>query len=296
MKRILKLIKLTAFFLIALFTGCTSQSVTRDNVHVQSDKKENQGKVTMKEINIPNKDVENGVIFGQLFLPEGEGKFPLIITSHGYNGCHTDFFEDCKYYSENGFAAFCYDFAGGSSRSKSTGKSTDMTLLSEKANLITVMDYFSKEDYIDSNNIILMGASQGGMVSALVADERPEKVKALALYYPAFCIPDNWRDKYPSDDKIPETVNFWGLELGKAFFESTIKLHVEELTGKYSGPVIVIHGTSDDVVPLHYSEEAKNRYSNAELKIFTGERHGFSPEASIEARKLVLSFAQNAIN
>lgn len=277
--------------LAAAFTGCASNK----EVSKVQETVEPQRKVRMQQIRIKNPAVENGVIYGRLFKPQEEGKFPLIITSHGYNGSNMDFGDDCNYYAKNGFAAFCYDFAGGSARSLSTGSSTEMTLLTEKDNLLTLVNYFSTQDYIDTDNIILMGGSQGGLVTALVADEIPSKIKAVALYYPAFCIPDDWRKQFPTTDKIPNVMNFWGLDLGKPFFEVATAMHVEEVTGKYAGPVLIIHGNLDDIVPLRYAQDAEKRYPNAKLTVLSGERHGFSPTGAIQARKMVLEHAQAAM-
>ncbi|MCR4631740.1 MAG: alpha/beta hydrolase, partial [Treponema sp.] len=131
--------------------------------------------------------------------------------------------------------------------------------------------------------------------SSLVADEIPDRIKALALYYPAYCIPDDWRKQFPEGSEIPETMNFWGLDLGKKFFEVATALHVEECTGKYTGPVLIIHGTQDNIVPLSYAQDAQKRFPNAQLEIFEGEGHGFSPQAGYKARDLVLAHAKKAL-
>ena len=46
-----------------------------------------------------------------------------------------------------------------------------MTIFSEKEDLELVLEYFKKEDFVDEKNIFLFGASQGGLVTSLVAEE-----------------------------------------------------------------------------------------------------------------------------
>ncbi len=253
-----------------------------------------QVKVVSRDINVPKSNTE-GSIYGRLFIKNDGKKHPLIITSHGYNGIGNDFADDCAFYAKNDFAAFTYDFSGGSTRSQSTGKSTEMTLLTEKKDLLDVIDFVSTLDGVDSDNIFLMGGSQGGMVTALVAEELGEKIKAISLYYPAFCIPDDWRKTYPEGAEIPEQFNFWGLTLGKDFVEVARSIDVEKATGKYKNPVLIVHGTDDQIVNISYAEAAQKRYPNARLEILQGEGHGFKSEEAAKARKLVLEHMQSQL-
>ncbi len=250
---------------------------------------------TMEEFKVENKEIENHLISGTLFKPSGEGKHPAIIFSHGYNGVGADFYDDSAFFARNGFVAYCYDFCGGSMRSQSKGRTVDMTLLTEKSDLLAVVDAISGLDFVDTDKIFLLGGSQGGLVTALAIEEIGEKIKAVALYFPAFCIPDNWRDQYPDRNSIPKMVNFWGMNLGRDFFLTAIDMDVTKLTGNYAGPVLIVHGSADDIVPLSYAEDAQKRYPNAKLEVLQGERHGFSPFGAETARNLVLNHINSVL-
>ena len=243
--------------------------------------------IMMQEIHIPNPRIEGGEIYGILSIPNDGEKHPAVIISHGYNGSHATSIENCRYYASKGIVALAFDFAGGSRHSRSTGKSVDMSLLTEKDDLHTVVDYVKNLDCINSKNIFLQGESQGGLVSALLADEIPDEICGMILYYPAFCIPDDWRKNLSAEKNIPETMNFWGLDLGRTYFETAISTNIEEDTGHYAGPVLIVHGSSDSIVPLHYAQEAEERFPNASLVIIDGEGHGFSYAANEKARDLV---------
>lgn len=243
--------------------------------------------VTVRKLSIPNPHTQ-GNLFAIEALPKEEGKYPVVIASHGYNGSHADFYDDCRYFAENGFVALAYDFAGGSSRSQSTGKSVDMSVLTEKEDLKTVISYVKSLDEVDSNNIFLLGGSQGGFVSSLVADEMEDSIRALEMYFPALCIPDDWRKNFADENAISDTIDFWGLTLSRTYLDAVKEMHVEDVTGKYKGPVLILHGDNDKVVPLHYSQEAEKRYQSAKLIVMQGEGHGFSPSSAAKARSLVL--------
>ncbi len=229
-------------------------------------------------------------IYGKLYTytPDKEGKHPTVILSHGYNGCNTDFVNECRYFASNGFNAYAFDFCGGSTRSKSSGSSTDMTIFTEKADLLAVIDYIKNMDTVDVSRIYLLGGSQGGFVTALAAEERADIINGIVLYYPAFSIPDNWRNKFKSTDEIPETIDFWELTLGKSFYTSLRDFYTFDNIGKFDKNVLIIQGDKDDVVGMENAKKATEIYKNAELVVLNGEGHGFSPEGSKKAMKLAL--------
>lgn len=74
----------------------------------------------------------------------GAAPKPAVILSHGFLGnekmCHTY----AKLLAELGYVTFTFDFCGGGLGSRSDGKSENMTLLTEKADLLAVIDYVKK--------------------------------------------------------------------------------------------------------------------------------------------------------
>ena len=231
-------------------------------------------------------------IDGSIYRPEGTGCFPIVIFSHGFNGHQSDFEHMTELLAENGIGSFCFNFCGGGTRDTSGFPTTRMSLITEKEDLFAVLDEVRSWDWVDLDHIYLFGSSQGGMVSALAAEERGERIRSMILQYPAFCIADDWQKRFPNRGDIPEQVEFWDVALGRAYFEAVRNFKIEERTGRFDKPVLIMHGTKDDVVPISYSEQAAKRYPNARLEIFPEERHGFSPEGERRAAELVLAFIQ----
>ena len=54
-------------------------------------------------------------IYGELFIPDGDAPFPLVILSHGYGGSHNDLIKYAEMFARNGLAAYVFDFIGGGS-------------------------------------------------------------------------------------------------------------------------------------------------------------------------------------
>lgn len=231
-------------------------------------------------------------IYGVSYMPKHEGKCPVVIFSHGYNGKHTDFIRISEYLASNGIGTYCFDFCGGSVNGKSDLSTVEMTIFTEKEDLCAVIDNVKKWEMIDSDNIFLFGASQGGLVSALVADERKEDIKGMLLLFPAFCIADDWNKKFPAIESIPDVHELWGMTLGRTFFESIHGYDVYEFIGKFDKNILMFHGDQDAVVALEYVEKASRLYPNVNLEIFQGEGHGFSEDGNKRVEEKTYDFVK----
>ena len=242
-----------------------------------------------KPIDVYMQDGTNKV-YGKIYMPEKEGTYPAIIMCHGYNGSHADFINECTYFAQNGYVACTIDFCGGSERSKSDGKTTETTIFTEKSNLLATYNYIKNLSYVDSNQIFLFGGSQGGLVTALATEEVAAGVKGMILYFPAFNIADDWRGMWPDVSKIPDTIDFWGLKLGKVFATSIHDFYPFQHVGSYSKNVLILYGAKDAIVKRSYIDQAVAAYQHADLIVYPNDGHGFTPETAVKAREEVLQF------
>ncbi|MCR5744156.1 MAG: alpha/beta fold hydrolase, partial [Lachnospiraceae bacterium] len=264
-----------------------TEEVTTTEEVADSEEEDGMYKVKKEEYIVEHDGLQ---VYGRIFMPDAEGTFPAIILSHGYNGSADDWGLECNYYAQHGYVAYAYDFCGGSVNSRSSLKATEMTILSEKADLIAVFENISSLENVDKDRVYLMGGSQGGLVSALAAEELGSRVKAMILYFPAFCVPDNWTDMYASVDDITEVIEFWGMKLGKNFAVTVRDIDISTAIGGYEGSVIIMHGDQDAIVPLSYSQNIIKQYKKARLMLMPGEGHGFSPAGAQTAMENTLDF------
>lgn len=232
-------------------------------------------------------------IYGKLYLPQNNGLVPIVIFSHGYNGTSESFDLYGKFLAENGIAAYCFDFCGGSERSKSSLKTTEMTIFTEISDLKAVLENLKEWDNIDKNNIFLFGESQGGFVTSLAIEDYINEIKGVILLYPAFCIVDNWTQKYKDINEIPEEVSFWDMKLGGNFIKSIYGFDIKKHIGKYKNNILILHGDKDSVVSQDYSFDISKLYKNSKVVIFPGEGHGFSEEGVQKVMNMVLQFVNN---
>lgn len=232
---------------------------------------------------------------GTFYMPKGKEQFPVVIFSHGYNGYKTDFDISARYFASNGIGAFCYTFCGGSTRDQSGFQTTEMTLFTEKEDLAAAIDELKTWDCVERENIYLFGASQGGMVSALVAEDKPSDIAGLILLYPALCIADNWNKRFKNLEDIPDKEELWGMTLGHKFFKSIHNFNVKEQIGHFKKNVLIIHGAEDCIVPLDYSIWASECYKNARIEVFQKEGHGFSENGNRRMEAMALYFLHDCM-
>ncbi|WP_139365068.1 alpha/beta hydrolase family protein [Litchfieldia alkalitelluris] len=218
-------------------------------------------------------------IYTVSYMPNSKEKCPVVIFSHGFNGTNVDFAMNSDYLAKNGVGAICFDFCGGSVHSKSDLETNEMSIFTEKEDLCAVVETIKNWEYVDPDNIFLFGGSQGGLVSALVADEYAEEIKGLLLLYPALCIADDWNKRFPTLASIPDSLEVWGVLLGKIYFEYIHNFNVFDHIGKFNKNVLIFHGDQDEIVTLEYGKKAEMVYPHARIEVFPGEGHGFSEES-----------------
>lgn len=192
----------------------------------------------------------------EMYIPENVKPKGIIIVSHGYSATMESTFRYVNPLIKTGYAICLFDFGGyGSSRSRDFNE-LDASVLTEKVDLITVIKDMEKNFH--PKRLILMGCSQGGLVSALVANDYPKLIDKMILFYPGFSIPDNMKSGHP-------ILSYDGARIGARYVVDGQKLDPWKQIKNYHGPVLICHGTADYLVNFKYSQTAAKVYSNAKL-------------------------------
>lgn len=238
-----------------------------------------------------------------LTLPDGfdteTDNCPLVILMHGIFSSKnfTPMPTIAKQLAKKGIASIRFNFGGHWS---SEGKMELMTIEKEIADALAMWEYACSLPYV--SKIGLLGHSQGGVVASMTAGriaamgDTAKPLYGLALLAPASVLKNACRNGGLFDARFnpadpPEYVRCFGMmKLGREYLLSTQQLDIYGTAEAYRGPVRIIHGSNDRLVPMWCSEDFKKTYGEAaELLVVDGENHRLSKKTK-EVAKLVVDF------
>lgn len=227
---------------------------------------------------------QGGLSF-KISLPEGfnpeSDSCPMVILMHGifsskdYNPMPAI----ARGLAKAGIASIRFDFNG---HGKSEGLMQEMTIEKEIADAMAVWQYVKSLPYV--SEIGLLGHSQGGVIASMTAGRLAGRGKevpvGVVLIAPGSVIKEACQGgKFfnasfdPKDP--PEFIRCWGvMKLGREYLLTTQELDIYGTAAAYKGPVRILHGTKDNIVPMWCSEKFKETYGDkAELSVIDGENH-----------------------
>lgn len=220
----------------------------------------------------------------EITLPDGfnedTDKCPMVILMHGIFSSKNivPIPALAKALAKEGIASICFDFGG---HWKSEGKMQYMTVGKEIEDALAMWEYAKSLPYV--SKIGLLGHSQGGVVASMTAGIlafRGESPAALVLVAPGSVVQDACKNGRffgaefnPADP--PEYVKCFGImKLGREYILTTQELDIYGTAKAYTGPVRLIHGSKDTIVPMSCSDKFVETYTqDAELIVVEGENH-----------------------
>lgn len=228
-----------------------------------------------------------GKLHAELQKPATNKKeIPLVILCHGFTGNgNTELLKDiADDLQSQSIASLRFDFNG---HGQSEGEFQNMTVLNEIEDLKDVIKWAEKQPWV--MDISLLGHSQGGVVVSMTAGELGDNVISnVVLMAPAAVLRDdairgntqgaqydpwNFKGDYV---ELP----WGGYKLGRKYVETAVNLPIYETAWRYTGPVLVIQGSHDRIVPYTYAERYVQGYKDATLKIIPDEDHSFTKDTA----------------
>ena len=251
-------------------------------------------KVDKKALLIP----ANGrTLYGELLTPRGKpGPHPTVICCHGYGSSYKLCINAMgRSLAMSGYQVYCFDFYGGSKSTRSGGRMTEMSIFTEREDLQYVIDAIYELPTTDKQRLFLLGESQGGCVAGITAPTRADKLQAMILYYPAFCIPDDAKKRFASVDEIQQENHVLGQTVGRCYYDQLLEYDVYEDIRGFEKPVLILHGDKDAVVDLSYGKKAADGYAKATFIPMEGEPHGFTGKGKAQAIREAYHFLENIL-
>ena len=223
----------------------------------------------------------------KLTLPDGfdaaHDRCPMVILMHGIfsRKDYVPMPQLAKALKRAGIASLRFDFDG---HGASEGRPEDMTVPNESADAKAIWDYVQGLPYVSC--VGLLGHSQGGVIASMLAGQLAQTgatvPKSMVLIAPGSVIKEAtqggsffWQSFDPADP--PERLKLFGgfRTLGRDYLVTTQTLDIYGTAAHYRGPVCLIHGTKDSIVPLWCSEKYVDVYGSdaASLHLVEGGDH-----------------------
>jgi len=223
--------------------------------------------------------VEYGRAAGQSLLfdaavPQGTGPFPAVIIVHGggWIGGHRQYSVEPLFQplEDAGFVWFSIEYR----------LATDLLQFGVAVDDVqTAIQYIrshAAEYKIDPDRIAILGESAGAHLATLAVERSPKSVAAVvALYSPADLV-SLARDSQSIPEGIRQMVKAAGMEELIVGYLGQMS-PIEHVTSNLP-PFLLVHGTSDSIVPFEQSERMLKKLKaagvSAELVSVDGGGHG----------------------
>ena len=255
--------RLTAYsvvFLLVLLTACTRNDPAESGA----------ASVNSVDMLMSSRGVEVPVT---LVTPAGGGASPLVVMAHGHGGSREEgggFPMVAEALAQRGIATIRMDFPGCGD---STEPFTENNLGNMLADLQAAREFAISQIDVDVERIGLLGYSMGGRLVTLLAAMDPG-YKVMATWAPAVDNgsarektefemlggPDMYADmrRRAEETGMAEYTTRWGapLQLGPRWFIDLEESMPLDALATFEGPLLVLYGDADDVVPPATAEAA----------------------------------------
>lgn len=210
---------------------------------------------------------------------------PLLVICHGFIGSKTGvnrlFVKAAREFANDGYRVLRFDYGGCGESEGDYGAGGFDRLLEETQH---VLDFAFGLDGVDPKQVFLLGHSLGGAVALLSAIRDP-RVRKLIMWAP---VGNPFQDivrivgeKEYSNSFVLPYIDHEGFALTNRFFRSLADYKPLEDVQNYTGDVLLLHGTNDEVIPakysfLYHSAFKLRRSGRSDKEIIFGADHTFS--------------------
>ena len=234
-----------------------------------------------KELHVKYDDID---LYGVALIPESRTQttFPTVIFAHGAESDYKADMTTLKSLAKSGIACYTFDFYGWTKRSsgpkgvrwfhdvpRGVDNSYEQKVLQQTEDLNAVIEQVKKMDFVDTENIYLLGSSMGGATVASASVTHSKDIKGIVLQYPAInLVPDAMSEDAEHDVR------------------------------KYENKVLLLQGTKDVIVPQKMSDKLAAYYNAYDTEkcnyiVYEGQPHVFTGKYKVIAAEEIYRFIRN---
>lgn len=184
---------------------------------------------------------------------------PALVMCHGFTGdrveAHRLFVRAAREFCRRGILAVRFDFWGSG---ESEGEFHEASFTSEVEDLGSVLDYVSRRADVDAGRIGVLGLSLGGAVSIVRASRDPRIRFVVSWAAPAdfMMMSEYMRNLFSSGKMYGDYVDLpTGFRVNLKNIQDLLSYKITEAASKISPrPLLVVHGSLDNVVPPEHAD------------------------------------------
>lgn len=197
-------------------------------------------------------------ISGVLYLPAGEGPFPAVVLAHGYkppsrytigNGME----REQVYLADRGFVVLHTDYRGYGASTRVPDIQMELGL-GFAEDVLNALQSVRQLPQVDPERVGLFGLSMGGGVTNNALVTAPELIPAAVTWAPVSSwFPDNYQRMLAR--KLPHRVDDLRRAYGLPSADNSFYVDLSPRTffDRITAPVLIDHGTADEVCPFEWS-------------------------------------------
>ena len=244
-------------------------------------------------------------ISGRVNVPKGKGPHPAVVLAHGYidpfvyvNG--QGLVREQDYLARAGYLTLHVDYRNHAESSIDPTNDVRMRLGYTEDVINAVLALRGRPQVVDGERIALLGRSMGGGVVYNVLTVKPGLVDAAVAFAPVSSDTGDNFDRWIRPDPGRQTVaarvlrRFGAPEDRPAFWHG---VSPRTYFDRVEDPLLVHHGTSDDICPIEWTYESVAALEKAgapvRLWVYEGEEHAFVPQWPLSMRRTVAFLDRN---
>ena len=250
----------------------------------------------MTENKVTTRNKEGEKLVGLEVLPdEKKEKYPVVILVHGFGVTKEEggmFDELARHLGKAGFLAYRFDFSG---RGESEGDYGKTSLSKLSSDLGSIVEFVKSQPRVDVSKIGILGQSLGTITTVVLEPDIQALVLMGSVAHAKEILIKLFGDGY-NPEGVSVRINSAGkkAEIGPQFWRDFDNHKPLESIKSFKCPILFIHGSEDDKVPLSemeaYFESATTPVK--EKLVLEGADHGLRPHRDKMYKAAVEWFAR----
>lgn len=231
---------------------------------------------------------EDHQLTGYLYGPARDAK-GIVVISHGIGGGADSYIKEAAYFAKRGYRVLSFSNTGSH---ESEGEGT-MGLSQSVIDLDAALDYIEAQEEFEKLPVLLFGHSWGGyaVTSILNYDHEIAAAASVAGYNTPMEMIMEWSK--PNMGAISYVAYPYILAYQKVLFGAASNLSAAEGIDSVDTPVLIIHGTQDEVVSYNGASIISHRdeITNPNTVFLTWDKEGANGHTNLFYSSEALEYA-----